>query len=139
MRITRPRRGPRDRLSSEEALLDDNANVLLAGADPDLLVLRSAMLATVGTWSLHVGSVEQAIQVIALVPFEMTILWYTWDEEDRQRLIAILGDKSGITTLQLSPGDDCSPRISFERSVGPLRLIPTKSIPFWNPLGPRRE
>jgi len=45
-----------------------------AGADADLLVLRSAMLATVGIWSLRVRSVEHAIQVIGLVPFEMTIL-----------------------------------------------------------------
>jgi hypothetical protein len=120
-------------------LLNDNAIVLLAGADPDLLVLRSAMLATVGIWSLRVRSVEHAIQVIDLVPFEMTILCYTWDAEDRQRLIAIPGDKSGIATLQLSPGDDCSATYFFRGPVRPLRLIPTKSIPFWNPLGPRRE
>jgi len=87
----------------------DYSTVLLAGGDPDLLLLRSAVLAAAGVWSLRVRNAEQAIQVLGLVPCELAIICYTLDEADRQQLTSALeGRNSGVRVLHLAAGDDCS-------------------------------
>ena len=68
-------------------MLPDSATVLLAGGDPDLLLLRSAMLATVGIWNLRARNANQAIQVLGFVPCELVILCYTLDGADQQQVI----------------------------------------------------
>jgi hypothetical protein len=118
-------------------MLSDNATVLLAGIDSDLLVLRSAVLATVGIWSLRVRTTEQARQVIGMVPFEMAILCYTWDEVDQQRLIGILAEHApNVRTLQLKPGDDCS-ATNFLRKVRETLAAPASGMHAILELSPR--
>ncbi len=90
-------------------MLPDSATVLLAGGDPDLLLLRSAMLAATGIWSLRVRNADQAIQVLGFVPCELVILCYTLDEADQQQVIKAVQDRGGsVKVLRVAPGDDCS-------------------------------
>ncbi|HVP55092.1 MAG TPA: hypothetical protein VMU45_08865 [Candidatus Eisenbacteria bacterium] len=87
----------------------DSATVLLAGNDPDLLLLRSAVLAAAGIWSLRVRNAEQAIQVLGLVPFDLVVICYTLDEEDQDMLIsAVESWHASVKLLRLAAGDDCS-------------------------------
>ena len=90
-------------------MLPDYATVLLAGSDPDLLLLRSAVLAARGVWSLRVHNADQAIQVLGLVPCDLAIICYTLDEADQERLTSALeSTHSGVRMLHLAAGDDCS-------------------------------
>ena len=87
----------------------DYAIVLLAGGDPDLLLLRSAVLAAAGVWSVRVRNAEQAIQVLGLVPCDLAIICYTVHEADRKQMVSAL--KNGharVKLLLLASGDDCS-------------------------------
>ena len=87
----------------------ENPIVLLAGSDPDLLVLRSSVLAAAGIWSLRVRTADQAFQVVGMVPFDLAIICYTLDQADKHRLCAILaGQNSPIKVILVAPGDDCS-------------------------------
>src|SRR5271157_3289155 len=95
----------------------DNITALLTGSDPDLLILRSSVLATVGIWSLRVRTIDQARQVIGLVPFDLAILCYTWESAEQEELIELVTThKFDIRVLQLGPGDDCS-ATNFLRKV----------------------
>ena len=98
-------------------MLPENPIVLLAGSDPDLLVLRSSVLAAAGIWSLRVRNADQAFQVLGIVPFDLAVLCYTLDQADQQRLAGILdSQKSAMRVLHINPGDDCS-ATSFLRRV----------------------
>ena len=95
----------------------DSATVLLAGADPDLLLLRSAVLAAAGVWSLRVRNAHQAIQVLGIVPFDLAIVCYTLDAAEQELLTAALqAHRSGVKLMQLAAGDDCS-GTAFMRKV----------------------
>ena len=48
--------------------------ILLAGRDPDLLLLRSAMLASAGMWSVRVRNAAQVTQVLEFVHCDLAIL-----------------------------------------------------------------
>ncbi len=90
-------------------MLPDSATVLLAGSDPDLLLLRSAVLAAAGIWSLRVRTLDQAIQVIGLVPFDLAIVCYSWEAADREQLVQVLANHHiSVQAICLAPGDDCS-------------------------------
>jgi PleD family two-component response regulator len=85
------------------------AVVLLAGGDRDLLLLRSAVLAAAGIWSMRVSNAEQAIQVLGFVPFDLVIICYTLEEAEQQRLVeALRSSSSTIKVTRVAPGDDCS-------------------------------
>jgi len=72
-------------------------------------MLRSAVLATAGIWSLRVRTLDQAFQVIGLVPFNLAVICYTWDKADRQQLAESLsGGSLAVKSLCLAQGDDCS-------------------------------
>jgi hypothetical protein len=83
--------------------------ILLVGSDPDVLFLRSAVLASAGIWSLRVRNAEQAIAVLGKVPFNMAVICYMLDQENQQQLLNfLLSAHSGIKVLWMVPGDDCS-------------------------------
>ena len=83
--------------------------ILLIGSDPDVLFLRSAVLASAGIWSLRVRNAEQAIAVLGRVPCDLAIICYTVDDEDQQQLFGFLiRSRSATKLLWLVPGDDCS-------------------------------
>lgn len=90
-------------------MLPDYATVLLAGSDPDLLLLRSAVLAARGVWSLRVRNADQAIQVLGLVACDLVVICYTLDPADREQLVSALANRhTPVRFLQLAAGDDCS-------------------------------
>ena len=83
--------------------------ILLVGSDPDLLYLRSAVLASSGIWSLRVRNAEQAIAVLGDVAFDAIVLCYMLDQENQQQMLEfLLTAQSGIKALWMVPGDDCS-------------------------------
>lgn len=101
--------GRLNRAVQEGHMPSDYAIVLLAGVDPDLLLLRSAVLAAAGVWSLRVRNAEQAIQVLGLVPCDLAIICYTLDDADQQRLVSVLQSRyRGVRFLHVASGDDCS-------------------------------
>jgi DNA-binding response OmpR family regulator len=53
--------------------------ILLVGSDPDILFLRSAVLASSGIWSLRVRNAEQAIEVMGDVAFDAIVICYMLD------------------------------------------------------------
>jgi hypothetical protein len=82
---------------------------LLAGGDPDLLLLRSAMLASVGIWSVRVRNASQALQILDMVPCDLAVICYTFDQADEKRLLDALRYRHGaVKILHVVPGDDCS-------------------------------
>jgi len=86
----------------------DYATILLAGRDPDLLLLRSAMLAASGMWSMRVRNTVQAIQVLEFVECALAVVCYTLEESERRKLTKVLlGRHKAIQVLQVSAGDDC--------------------------------
>ena len=83
--------------------------ILLIGSDPDVLFLRSTVLASAGIWSLRVRNAEQAIEVLGKVPCDLAVICYTLDDEEQQSLYSFLvRSRSSIELLWLVPGDDCS-------------------------------
>ncbi len=83
--------------------------VLLVGSDPDVLFLRSAVLASAGIWSLRVNNANQAIAVLSTVPCDLVLLCYTLDDENQQQLSDfMLSTHSDAKALWIDPGDDCS-------------------------------
>lgn len=83
--------------------------VLLVGSDPDLLFLRSSVLASAGIWSLRVRSADQAIEVLGNVPCDMVIICYSLDNENQQHLLDfLLSWQSSLKVIWMVPGDDCS-------------------------------
>ena len=50
---------------------------LLVGRDPDLLFLRSAVLASAGIWSLRVQNATQAMVALDKVSCDLAIVCYT--------------------------------------------------------------
>ena len=87
----------------------DDQVVLLIGSDPDVLFLRSAVLASAGIWSLRVRNAEQAIEVLGKVPCDLAVICYTLDDENQQQLFSFLvRSRSAVKLLWLTPGDDCS-------------------------------
>jgi hypothetical protein len=68
---------PRPSLLLEVRMPSDYPTVLLAGRDPDLLLLRSAMLASAGMWSVRVRNGVQAAQVLEFVDCGIAVLCYT--------------------------------------------------------------
>jgi hypothetical protein len=82
---------------------------LLAGGDPDLLLLRSAMLASVGIWSVRVRNASQALQILDMVPCDLAVICYTFDQADEERLLDALKHRhNNVKILHVAPGDDCS-------------------------------
>jgi len=87
----------------------DDHVVLLVGSDPDILFLRSAVLASAGIWSLRVRNAEQAIDVLGRVACDLAVICYMLDEENQQQLMSfLLLANSGLKVLWMVPGDDCS-------------------------------
>ena len=83
--------------------------ILLVGSDPDLLFLRSAVLASSGIWSLRVRNAEQAVEVLGDVAFDAIVICYMLDQENQQQLLDfLLRAQSAIKVLWMVPGDDCS-------------------------------
>jgi DNA-binding NtrC family response regulator len=83
--------------------------ILLVGSDPDVLFLRSAVLASAGIWSLRVRNADQAIEVLGKVPCELAVICYMLDENNQQQLLNfLLSAQSGVKVLWMVPGDDCS-------------------------------
>ena len=83
--------------------------ILLVGSDPDILFLRSAVLASSGIWSLRVRNAEQAIEVLGDVAFDAIVICYMLDQENQQQMLEfLLTAQSGIKALWMVPGDDCS-------------------------------
>ena len=117
-------------MAPEDSVLPENPIVLLAGSDPDLLVLRSSVLAAAGIWSLRVRNADQAFQVLGIVPFDLAVLCYTLDQADQQRLAGILdSQKSAMRVLHINPGDDCS-ATSFLRRVEQALAEPSCPAPM---------
>ena len=86
----------------------DYPTILLAGRDPDLLLLRSAMLASVGMWSVRVRNAEQATQALDFVDCDLAVLCYTLEENDHQELTdALCRRHKAVKVLQVAAGDDC--------------------------------
>jgi DNA-binding NtrC family response regulator len=86
----------------------DYPTILLAGSDPDLLLLRSAMLASAGMWSVRVRNLAQAEQVLEFVDCDLAILCYTLDETEQQELTnVLLGRHKTVKVLSVATGDDC--------------------------------
>jgi hypothetical protein len=86
----------------------DYPTILLAGWDPDLLLLRSAVLASAGMWSVRVRDSEQAAQMLEFVDFSLAVLCYTLDENELQELTNLLLTRhKAIKVLQVAAGDDC--------------------------------
>jgi CheY-like chemotaxis protein len=86
----------------------DYPTILLAGCDPDLLLLRSAMLASAGMWSVRVSNAAQATQVLQFVDCDLAILCYTLDESDQQELTsALLSRHNTLKVFHVAAGDDC--------------------------------
>ena|SRR5271165_2614498 len=83
--------------------------ILLVGSDPDVLFLRSAVLASAGIWSLRVRNADQAIAMLGRVACDLVIICYMLNQEDRHQLLHFLRiANSGLKTLCVAPGDDCS-------------------------------
>ena len=83
--------------------------VLLVGADPDVLFLRSVVLASAGIWSLRVNNADQAITTLHRVPCDLVLICYTLDDENQQQLSDfLLNTHSDAKALWIDPGDDCS-------------------------------
>lgn len=83
--------------------------VLLVGSDPDVSLLRSAVLASAGIWSLRVNTADQAIALLARVPCDLVLICYTLDDENQQQLSDfLLSTHSDAIALWIDPGDDCS-------------------------------
>lgn len=83
--------------------------VLMVGSDPDILFLRSAVLASAGIWSLRVNNADQAIVVLDKVPCDLVLFCYTLDDENQQQLSDfLLTTHSDAKALWIDPGDDCS-------------------------------
>ena len=82
--------------------------ILLAGRDPDLLLLRSAMLAAAGMWSVRVRNAGQATQVLQFVDCDLAVLCYSLDEIDREQLTTALRARpKTVRVLEVAAGDDC--------------------------------
>jgi len=83
--------------------------ILLVGSDPDVLLLRSAVLASSGIWNLRVQTADQAVELLSRVPCDLVIICYTLDEKEQQQLLDfVLSNHSGAKALWMVPGDDCS-------------------------------
>jgi hypothetical protein len=119
-------------------MLPDGTIVLLAGSDPDLLMLRSAVLAAAGIWSMRVRTVDQAVQVAGFVPFDLAITCYTWDEDDQHRLAGVLaGQNLPVRMLHLTPGDDCSGTCFMRKVAGALAQSPREARAILEPWSAR--
>ena len=83
--------------------------ILLVGSDPDVLFLRSAVLASCGIWSLRVQTADQAVELLARVACDLVIICYTLcDKEQHHLLDFLLRNHFGAKVLWMLPGDDCS-------------------------------
>ena len=90
-------------------MLSEHQVILLVGSDPDILFLRSAVLASAGIWSLRVRSADQAIAVLRKVPCALAVICYMLDRENQRELLDfLLNTHSRTRTLWMVPGDDCS-------------------------------
>ena len=86
----------------------DYPTILLAGRDPGLLLLRSAVLASTGLWSVRVRNAVQASQVLEFVSCDLAVIGYTLEENEKKRLTnALLGRHNATEVLQVAGGDDC--------------------------------
>jgi DNA-binding NtrC family response regulator len=87
----------------------ENQVILLVGSDPDVLFLRSAVLASAGVWSLRVRNADQAIEVLGRVACDLVVICYTLNKDDQHQLSRfLLIANSGLKVLWMVPGDDCS-------------------------------
>ena len=83
--------------------------ILLVGNDPEILLLRSAVLASAGICSLRVGSADQAVELLRKIPCALAVICYTLDRENQQELLDfVLNTRSRTKILCMIPGDDCS-------------------------------
>jgi len=83
--------------------------ILLVGSDPDVLFLRSAVLASAGIWSLRVRNADQAIEMLGSVACDLVVICYMLNKEDQHQLSRfLLIANSGLKALWMVPGDDCS-------------------------------
>src|SRR5664279_5469734 len=69
----------------EGVMQSEDHVVLLVGSDPDVLFLRSAVLASAGIWSLRVRNAQQAIEVLGDVAFDAIVICYMLDQENQQQ------------------------------------------------------
>jgi len=99
----------------------DYSTVLLAGGDPDLLLLRSAVLAAAGIWSLGARNAEQAIQVLGLVPCEMPSFVTPW--------MKLTGSSSPGSWKAETRAPGCC--ISLPATIVPTRGFCGKSRRLW--------
>lgn len=87
----------------------ENPVILLVGSQPDVLSLRSAVLASAGIWSLRVNNADQAIAVLRKVPCDMAVICYTLDQKNQLQILNfLLAEKSGINVLWMVPSYDRS-------------------------------
>ena len=87
----------------------ENQVILLVGSDPDVLFLRSAVLASAGVWSLRVRNADQAIEVLGRVACDLVVICYMLNKDDQHQLSRfLLIANSGLKVLWMVPGDDCS-------------------------------
>lgn len=83
--------------------------ILLVGSDPDILFLRSAVLASAGIWSIRTQNADQAIEVMGKIQCDLVVICDMLDEENQQQLLSFLfRTHSAVRVLWMVPGDDCS-------------------------------
>ena len=93
----------------EVPMRSENPVILLVGSDPDVLSLRSAVLASAGMWSLRARNADQAIALLGKVACELAVICYTLDDENQLQLFSfLLRTHSEVKALWMVPGDDCS-------------------------------
>ena len=81
--------------------------ILLVGSQPDVLSLRSAVLASAGIWSLRVRNADQAIAVLRKVFCDMAVICYTLDQNNQLQILNfLLAAQSGTKALWMVPSDD---------------------------------
>jgi len=118
----------------------DYPTVLLAGLDPDLLLLRSAMLASAGMWSVRVRNAAQAEQVLRFVDCDLIIFCYTLDKSERRALTnAVAGRHKSVKLLYVVAGDDCCATGFLRKVEDALRRPCAVPQRFWNPLSEVHE
>jgi len=64
--------------------------ILLVGSDPDILFLRSAVLASAGIWSIRTQNADQAIEVMGKIQCDLVVICDMLDEENQQQLLSFL-------------------------------------------------
>jgi len=85
VRMDAVRRASSSALLPEVGMSSDYPTILLAGRDPGLLLLRSAVLASTGLWSVRVRNAVQASQVLEFVSCDLAVIGYTLEENEKKK------------------------------------------------------